>query len=35
VHKLNAGQQNPGAAKSLEPQHGSGAPLYCPMVLVG
>jgi len=35
MHDFDAAKKNPGAAKSLEPQHGSGAPLDRPMVLVG
>jgi hypothetical protein len=34
VHNFNAGQKDPGAAKSLEPQHGARASLDRPMVLL-
>ena len=34
VHKLNAGQKDPGTAKILEARHGRGAPLDRPMVLL-
>ena len=34
MHDFDAAKKSPGAAKSLEPQHGSGAPLDCPMVLL-
>jgi hypothetical protein len=33
VHNLNAGQKDPGTAKSLEPQHGPRSSLDRPMVL--
>jgi hypothetical protein len=32
--EFDAAQQDPGAAKRLEPQHGAGAPLDRPMVLL-
>jgi hypothetical protein len=34
MYDFDAANRNPGAAKSLEPQHGSGAPLDRPMVLL-
>jgi hypothetical protein len=34
MHHFDAARQNPGAPKSLELQHGSGAPLDRPMVLL-
>ena len=34
LHKLNAGQKDPGTAKILEAQYGPGAPLDRPMVLL-
>jgi hypothetical protein len=34
MHYLNAGQKDPGTAKSLEPQHGPRASLDRPMVLL-
>jgi hypothetical protein len=34
MHHFDAARKNPGAAKSLELQHGSGAPLDRPMVLL-
>ncbi len=34
VHNLNAGQKDPGRAKSLEPQHGPRSSLDRPMVLL-
>ncbi|MGF6905111.1 hypothetical protein P3T22_006402 [Paraburkholderia sp. GAS348] len=35
MHDFDAARQNPGAAKRLEPQHGSRAPIDRRMVLLG
>ncbi len=35
VHDFDSAEQDPGTAKSLEPQHGSRASLDRAMVLVG
>jgi hypothetical protein len=34
MHHFDAARKNPGAAKSLELQHGSGAPLDRPTILL-